>query len=59
MKNYISSALAAGKHSEFYKLASELHLDESDVRSAAIRQYKVNSAAAIQPIIDVINQALN
>lgn len=59
MKNYISSALAAGKHSEFYQLASDLHLDESEVRSAAIRQYKVNTVATIQPIFDVINQALN
>ena len=59
MKNYIYAALAAGKHNEFYKLASDLHLDESDIRIAVVRQYRTLFAAEIQPILDVINQTLN
>lgn len=59
MRNFLSAALSAGKHSEFYKLSLDLHLDESDVRTAVVRQYKSHFSAEIQPILDVINQALN
>lgn len=58
LKGYLNGALAAGKHSEFYKLASELHLEEDVVRVSVIRQYKFLMGGVEQPIVDVINQAI-
>lgn len=59
MKEYISNALAAGKHSEFYQLASDLCLDESTVRMSVIRQYHTLNASSVQPIINTIENALD
>ena len=58
MRRLLSTALAAGKHNEFYQLACDLHLDEATIRSSAIRQYKDLETASIQPLLDVINRAL-
>ncbi len=58
MKRYISAALAAGKHSEFFKLSVDLHLDEIGVRSSALRQYKCLAEEQIKPIIESIAQIL-
>ena len=49
MRRLLSTARVAGKHNEFYQLASDLHLDEATVRSSAIRQYKDLEAASIRP----------
>jgi predicted ATP-dependent endonuclease of OLD family len=59
MKNDISLAITAGKHNEFYSLASELHLEERDVRNSVFRQYSTIASEKNKPILDVINQALN
>lgn len=59
MRQYINKALVAGKHHELYELASNLHLNVSEVQTSVVRQYKVHSMAMFQSILDVINQALN
>lgn len=58
MRGYLTTALAAGKHSEFYKLASEMELEESIVRPTVIKQYINVAGGQERPVIDLINQAL-
>lgn len=58
MKRYLQTALAAGKHNEFYSLANSLHLDEATVRLSAIRQYEENYKTEVQQVIDFISSSL-
>lgn len=59
MKRYLQSAMAAGKHNEFYELGQLLHLDESTVRLMAIQQYDMLFKSEILPIVDSVSKALS
>ena len=59
MKRYLQSALAAGKHNEFYELGNLLHLDETTVRLMAIRQYDTLFNSEILAIVDSVSKALS
>lgn len=59
MKRYLQSAMAAGKHNEFYELGQLLHLDESTVRLMAIQQYDMLFNSEILAIVDSVSKALS
>ena len=58
IKNYITTAIAAGKHSEFFQLANDLCLEEKIARTLAIRQYHTLNGIEAMPIIDAVKKAL-
>lgn len=58
MKKYLQTAITAGKHNEFYSMSNSLHINESEVRSAAIRQYEVVNNTEINNLIDFISASL-
>lgn len=59
LKGYLSTALAAGKHSEFYQLSLDMQLGEDDVRISALRQYCMLNKNEIQPVVDAVLHVLD
>ena len=59
MKRYLQTAIVAGKHNEFYSLANSLHLDETDVRLSAIRQYEEICKPEVKMVNDFISSSLS